>query len=79
MKKPKKIEIVTIYPDHDPECVGDYESVEVEFDGKVVIRFGDYYHEKGDVRADAFVRGVQYALGLSLKVTERNECSPSDD
>jgi hypothetical protein len=58
-----KVKIVTHYAKDDPECSSDYYDVEVFVDNKVAITYGDYYHDKGDEAADAFVEGLKFVLG----------------
>lgn len=65
MKTPKKVEILFCY-ETEEEFGGDYNSVEVAFDGKTVASFGDYYHDKGSDRAKAFIQGAEFALGVEL-------------
>lgn len=57
-----QIEIITHYSKDDPQCNGDYRSVDVKIDGKMIESYGDSYHEKGDIRAESFVEGVKWAL-----------------
>jgi hypothetical protein len=57
-----KIEIVTHYDKDDPEYGGDYHNVEVFVGGVIAGEWGDYYHDKGDLCAEAFVAGIKYAL-----------------
>lgn len=35
----------------------DYEYVTVELDGEVIAEYGDYCHDKGMEKAEAFIRG----------------------
>jgi len=51
------VKILTHYPVDDPDCTGDYCSVDVLVDGELVRQYGDWYHDKGDVQARAFVEG----------------------
>lgn len=65
-----KIEIITHYAKEDKDFSSDYYSVDVKINGKIVEHFSDHYHEKGKIRAEEFVRGIQYALGAdSVTVT----------
>lgn len=57
-----KIEIIQHYDKSDVDCGSDYISVDVKIDGEVVETYGDYYHEKGETRAESFVEGVKWAL-----------------
>lgn len=55
-----KIEIIEHYEKNDNQFWGDYLSVEVRINGKRVRHYGDYYHDKGNVRAEAFVDGIAH-------------------
>ena len=66
------IEIVTNYEFYEDSAEnvsedslfgGDYSSVDVIIDGEVVKSYGDYYHDKGDIAAEAFVAGYISASG----------------
>mgnify|MGYP001564313966 CR=1 FL=1 len=63
MEKPKEIVLVTHYEDCDSEFVGDYAYLEIFFDGELVFTGGDSYHDKGEVRGQSWLEGVEYALG----------------
>jgi hypothetical protein len=61
----KKIEIRQVFnPDNgdDEGFGGDYIKVQVLIDHVVVQTYGDYYHDKGDSKAEAFVHGYIYAI-----------------
>lgn len=68
-----KLIVTTHYSVDDPECMGDYHFVTVEKAGifvdkdYVIVQFGDYYHDKGDLKADAFIQGVEWALGITVE------------
>lgn len=64
-----KVKIVTHYQIEDTECNGDYYDIELFIDGKLVKEFGDYYHEKGDVKVEAFLEGIKYATKKKMTVT----------
>ena len=53
-------EIRTYFCVDDKGHTGDYTAVEVWLDGKLVRTFGDFYHDKGRERAEAFVEGLRY-------------------
>lgn len=63
-----KVEIVTHYDKDDKECSGEYVGVDVIVEGKVVASYQDYYHDKGDLKAEAFVEGLKWALKKEIKV-----------
>lgn len=54
----------TRYFTDDPECDADYAAVEVwlEDEGQMtrVREYGDYYHDKGDEKADGFIDGAYW-------------------
>lgn len=73
-----KIKIIQIFgyydeEDYDGDCGGDYSEVEVLIDDVVVVTYGDYYHDKGDVAADAFVAGYLFALDVTYEIEYVNE------
>ena len=49
------IKVVTHYSKNDSECRGDYYLVTIEKNGKVIQSYGDYYHDKGHLKAEAFL------------------------
>ena len=76
----KIIEIFRYYEgDEVPDCGGDYDEVDVVINGENVISYGDYYHDKGDVAADAFVAGYLHALNKKCKVKYIREAQPFDE
>lgn len=65
----KTYTIVEHFPKNDKDCGGDYSDVEVIDDtGKVIAEYGDYYHEKGDIAAQAFVEGVAYGMREEIEI-----------
>lgn len=58
-----KVEIVKHYEDTDEDCSSDYWDIEIFVDGKLAKQYGDYYHDKGDEKADGFLDAL-YFLGL---------------
>ena len=65
-----KLKIIEHYFMDDEDCEGDYAWVEVfDVDKKILMQtYGDYYHDHGDDKAEAFVDGVRYMAGESVKV-----------
>jgi hypothetical protein len=60
-----RLKFTTIFhysEEEDPDCDGDYWHVTVECDGEEIARFGDYYHDKGDCRAESFIKGIVWAM-----------------
>lgn len=54
------IKVVTHYSKNDSECRGDYYLVTIEKNGKVIQSYGDYYHDKGHLKAEAFLDAMRY-------------------
>lgn len=50
-----KIEVVTRYSVDDPLMNGDYCSVEIRNDGKLLASYGDSYHDSGKEKAKGFI------------------------
>jgi hypothetical protein len=59
------VKILTHYSTEDPDQMGDYISVEVFVDDKVVKSYRDAYHEDGLVKAEAWCDGFEYANDLA--------------
>ncbi len=71
-KKVITVTQVTHYPEDDPKGNGDYYDIELlDAEGKVIATFGDYYHDKGQEKAEGFIQGVEYALGVKVKVVHK--------
>ena len=56
------IVIRTHFMRDDPKCEWDYTRVEVIIDGDIVRNYGDAYHDRGAIRADAFVEGFKFSF-----------------
>lgn len=67
-----KVEIVTHYAEEDTDFSGDYYSVDVKINGKVVRHYSDHYHDKGAEKADSFVDGYLFALGKDIDIEKAN-------
>jgi len=67
-----KATIVTHYSKDDPNCDGDYYYLEIFVDGKSAADYGDYYHDQGCEKAEAFLEGVEYATGKKVKTTHKS-------
>lgn len=52
------IRIVTHYCPGNKD--GDYVSVDVVLNNRVVKSYGDHYHDEGSTKAEAFVEGLQF-------------------
>ena len=63
------IETLIRFSADDAKFLGDYCEVLVLIDGKVARTFGDAYHDKGLVKADAFVDGFLHAVGDTQKIS----------
>lgn len=61
---PKEIAILKHYQKDDKEFSGDYSSIEILFDNKITVIYGDFYHDKGQERSEAFIEGFLKAVDL---------------
>lgn len=50
---------------YEKGCGGDYVKVTVEMDGEILREFGDFYHDKGHIRADAYVMAFYDLFGTA--------------
>ena len=58
-----KFKIITHFEVEDEECSGEYTSVEIlDEKGNSIVKYGDYYHDKGRQKAEAFLDGLKFAL-----------------
>lgn len=76
MKKlPEQIQIITHYNKNDEDFSGDYTSVHIDIDNKVVAEFGDSYHDKGIKKAEGFINGLEWAFDVKFIVeyVEKND------
>lgn len=62
---PERIEVIYHYSKEDPDCDGDYYDVEIFFDEVLVQTYGDYYHDKGSIKVEAWLEGYFAALGIT--------------
>jgi hypothetical protein len=55
---------------HDEEDFGcDEVGFKVKLNGEVVATFGDYYHDKGSEKSEAWIDGYCFAKGVKPDVT----------
>ena len=59
--------IYSVFPDED-EIGGDEWEIHLELNDKVIVKYGDYYHDKGSVKAKGFIDGYAYAKNWEKKV-----------
>ena len=64
----KSIKVITHFFDNDPECGGDYQSIEVIINNKLVEEYGDYYHDHSQDKIEGFLNGLKWCLGKIPKV-----------
>ncbi|MFW6282411.1 MAG: hypothetical protein ACOC1O_06485, partial [bacterium] len=50
------------YAEHDTEFLEDFYSIDLIKDGKIIGHWGDWYHDKGRIKCDAFVEGIKFCL-----------------
>lgn len=73
-----KFTIITHYVEEDEDCTGDYSSVTIEDErGNVVASYGDYYHDKGCAKSEAFIQGIEFALQETVEV-ERKQINDAE-
>ena len=70
-----KIKIIEHFDVSDPKFSGDYREIEILINEKQVALFGDYYHDKGQERAEAFIKGLKFVL---LNFESNNSYNDSD-
>lgn len=58
------LQVIEHFDKEDEECGGDYHYVTIELFGSTIKRYEDYYHDKGEEKADAWVDGFAYAQSL---------------
>ena len=74
-----KVQLIYHYSVEDEDCGGDYCSVDVMVDGKKVIGYGDYYHDKGAETAGGFIDGLKFVYGeKNVEVLEEKNINDSD-
>lgn len=55
--------IFSYYPDEEPNFDADYSALWVSLNGELLDQFGDWYHDKGDEKVGAFIKGYASAKG----------------
>lgn len=63
--------IVTHFSKEDKNLNGDYYDIELFIDDQLVKKFGDYYHDKGSEKVEAFIEGIEWATSKSVKVEHK--------
>lgn len=61
--EPDKIVIVSSY-ESEEDFGGDEYGNYVEINGKVVAKYGDYYHDKGRDKCKGFIDGYYFGKGI---------------
>lgn len=62
-KKEQSVKIISLYnKNYHDDVDGDYDAISVMINGKKVAQYYDYYHDKGDLKAEAFIQGWFKAL-----------------
>ena len=72
----KKVEIQIFYPKCDKDFKSDYWYVKVLIDDKIIKSYNDHYHDKGLLKAKAFVEGLMY-IQKDIKFFIKNVISDS--
>lgn len=68
-----KFKKVTHYANEDPECISDYYSIELFLNGEKIRHFGDWYHDRGDTKCEAFIEGVRFITGDDVMIQIEEE------
>ncbi len=58
--------IYNVYHCED-EIGGDEWEIHLELDGKIIVEYGDYYHDKGSEKVKGFIDGYTYAKNWKKK------------
>lgn len=66
--RPSKITIKTYYDKLDKDFSEDYIGIDVLLDKKVIYSYGDDYHDKGQIKAEAFLAGVLSVFQETIEV-----------
>lgn len=63
-----KLKVVWRYLWDDTELDEDYYNIDVYHEDKLIVQFGDYYHDKGQEKLKGFIKGVEWATGKNVEV-----------
>lgn len=58
--------IYSIFPNKE-EVDYDAWRYELDLNGKIIAKYGDWYHDKGDIKAKGFIQGYAYGKGWKKK------------
>ena len=60
---------VTHYEREDTDFGGDYSDIELlDESGNIIAEFGDSYHDKGQEKAEGFIKGVEWLAGKKVEL-----------
>lgn len=68
---PVKIKVVVHYSPDDIEFNCDYYQIDIYLNGFKIKEFGDYYHDKGNIRAESYLDGITSFM-TDVKVIREN-------
>lgn len=68
----QKLKIILHYNIGNDDFDGDYSAASVYLGKKLLKRFGDHYHDKGEERAESFSEGYATAKGWNPDNTIRD-------
>lgn len=72
MKNITKLIITTHYFEDDKEFMSDYTSIDIkDQDGNLLVEYGDYYHDKGQERSEAFIEAAEILLEKKIEIENR--------
>ena len=72
MKDVNIVKLVTHFFEDDEDQSGDYAGVDLYINDKMVKSFGDYYHDKGLEKAEAWVDCIRWIIDDDIKVEREN-------
>lgn len=56
-----KIKVITHYAKDDTGFFGDYLSIDIKISNRIVVSFGDDYHDKGLEKLEGWIEGFKFA------------------
>lgn len=59
--------IYSVHPSKD-EIYGDAWEYHLELNGKIIVKYGDYYHDKGSEKCLGFIDGYAYLANWKEKI-----------
>lgn len=63
-----KIKKVIHYAEHDTDFCKDFYSIELFINGELIKHYGDWYHDKGQIKCEEFIKGIKFASDKEVEV-----------